>query len=138
MPISGEIKNIPPKLQADAVLNQANPVSGTKYTVLNTVKNVRIKSIAAKVTWTVQPTPLEIHATIDGIAMLWLVGNPVSGTNYFASDTPQATALLQTLGLTAYDQRRGFLLEARSIKIEAEITGGTSDPLEARAKSFKY
>jgi len=59
--------NVCPKEKADGTLTQANPISGTKYTVLSTTRRVRILNIAARVTWTVQPNPLEIHLTIDGV-----------------------------------------------------------------------
>lgn len=136
--VVGALHCLPPKQQVDAVLNQANPVSGTKYTVLDTKKNVRILSINTEITWTVQPSPLEIHGTIDGIPFLWDIVNPVSGTSYYSNMNAQLAALSQVLGVNDFSDRRAFILEGRSIKIEAEITGGTSDPLEARVKYAKY
>lgn len=118
--------------QPDAAISQANPVSGTKYTVLDTVKNARIISIAVWVTWTVQPAPLEIHITIDGIALTCNFTSPVSTTPYSVQNVAtDAGFILATPLLDAY---RAFLLEGRSIKVEAEITGGTVSNLSARVK----
>jgi len=59
-----------PVRQADATLVQANPVSDTLYTVLDTTKNCRIRSIQVKIIWaTTQPTPLKITITIDGLTL---------------------------------------------------------------------
>ena len=121
--------------QADATLSQNNPVSGTKYTVLDTTKNVRITGVSAKCTWTTQPTPLEIHLTIDGQAINFSLNNPVSATPYepyFSKDTSDGY-------LTGSDfiYSRAFLVEGRSVKVEAEITGGTVSNLTARVKYAK-
>ena len=75
------------KQQPDASLNQANPVSGTKYTVLDTIRNVRIIGIEVNVTWTVQPSPLEIHITIDGQTLRFFKTDPVSATAYFCKNS---------------------------------------------------
>lgn len=136
MGVSGEIKNIPPKHQADATLNQANPVSGTKYTVLDTILNVRILGINAEVTWTVQPSPLESHLTVDGIAYVASVSNPVSGTIYEVNFEPSTDFVLRVASTSR--GMSSFLFESRSVKVEAETTGGTSDPLESKVIHAKY
>jgi len=127
-----------PVRQADATLNQASPTSGTKYTVLDTVKNARILHIVVACTWTVQPTPLEIHVTIDGVAVSFSQTDPVSTSEYEAAYTSpfydaQGMADAGTRG--AY---RAFLDEGRSVKVEVEITGGTVSNLSARVKYAKW
>lgn len=120
--------------QADAVLNQANPVSGTLYTVLDTTKNVRLIALVVKVTFSVQPTPLEVHITVDGQTLLFSQTDPSSATNYYLFVHPTAPGLTITgEELT----RKPFVLEGRSMKIEVEITGGTVSNLYANAMHAK-
>lgn len=122
--------------QADATLSQANPVSGTKYTVLDTTKNVRVVTAFVSVTWTVQPTPLQIHVTIDGNSLTHQVTNPVSATNYeLALNNQGETA--QPLSVEGTRLNWGFCYEGRSIKIEVETTGGTVSNLSATVKYAK-
>jgi len=127
--------------KADATLSQANPVSGTLYTVLATTTKVRIISIEIHITWGVtQPTPLEIVVTIDGVSTIFTVTNPTSGAPYFASLNANAAANAQTLeGTDRTAFGRPFLLEGRSVKIEARITWATTQPtpLVARVKYAK-
>jgi len=127
-----------PALQADAVLDQAAPTSGLKYTVLNTTKNVRLISIAVKCTWTVQPNPLEVHLTIDGQAWTFAIGNAVTDTYYVpiinADDLPTAFGF-DVVGISKYKE---FLIEGRSVKVEAEVTGGTVSNLYCRVKYAKW
>ena len=125
------------KQQADATLSQANPVSGTKYTVLDTTKNVRIKSITARCTWTVQPTPLEIHLTIDGILYTAEYIDPISLTDYITQFRSYSGLLLLTIIDAMYTYGAPFLVEGRTVKIEAEITGGTVSNLFSRVKYAK-
>ena len=127
-----------PALQADAVLAQANPVSGTKYTVLATTANVRIIGAMAKVTWTVQPNPLELHFTIDGLTVKHAQGNPVTATNYFIEEWTDAAQNTQGMNTTNYAHYRAFSYECRSIKVEAETTGGTVSALDSRVKWSKW
>lgn len=128
-----------PALQADATLSQANPVSGTKYTVLATASMTRIEGVAAKVTWTVQPTPLEVHGTIDGIDITFGYANPVSATNYYISDfSVNAHNAMNGQGLSGSSATYKNRIEGRSVKIEAETTGGTSQNLTARVKNSKW
>ena len=139
MPVSMNVKEFPvPKHQADAVISQANPVSGTKYTVLDTTKNVRIIGVYVNCTWTVQPTPLEVHITLDGVAWKFSFTNPVSATGYFIIDLDignnENGQTLRTNGTS----RSAFILEGRSVKVEVEITGGTVSNLFARMKYAKW
>lgn len=127
-----------PKCQADATLDQDNPVSGTKYTILDTTKNVRIVGIAVKCTWTVQPTPLEIHVTIDGQTWKWSQADPVSNTWYNPYISASVAELSQIFDVGDVRQPyRAFLLEGRNVKVEAEITGGTVSNLSGRIKWAK-
>lgn len=128
-----------PALQADATLSQANPVSGTKYTVLATTKNVRVIAMSGSVTWTVQPNPLETHGTVDGITYNWSRANPVSATPYVPFLDPSNVEAAQSKGtLNQFSSYQAFLLEARSCKIEVETTGGTVSALDARVKYGKW
>lgn len=125
--------------QADATLSQANPVSGTKYTVLDTTKNCKVRSIVVTVTWTVQPDPLEVHVTIDGVAITFVVANPQSATNYYASLSPSSTPTTEALVLVASLTTYGTImiphaLEGRSVKVEVETTGGTTSNISAKVK----
>jgi len=135
---------IPPEHQPDAVLSQANPVSGTKYTVLDTTKNIRIISIMAKITWaTTQPSPLEVHITIDGQTLSFHKNNPVSAATYLVSNTPtqpENSQALQEANGSIEDSDKAFIYEGRSVKIEAEITWATTQPtpLVCRVKYAKW
>lgn len=124
------------KHQADATLSQANPVSGTKYEVLATTKNVRIISITGYVEWTVQPTPLEAHITIDGQALRATKIDPVTATTYYTEISAGGT-LTFVFTTTDHAHSRAFLFEGRNVKIEVEVTGGTVSLLEARVKYGK-
>ena len=134
-------KKTVPEQQADAYLSQANPVSGTWYTVLDTTKNVRIISMNAGITWaTTQPTPLEIRVTVDGNVLIFICINPVSATVYMAKITPQFGEDSQYLDAAENVTYRAFLLEGRSVKVEARITWATTQPtpLQCRVKYAKY
>lgn len=122
--------------QADVTLDQANPGSGTKYEVLATSKRCRIISIVVQVTWTVQPTPLEIHLTIDGQALLGSFTDPVSATPYFAKLKGNMAEIF-LLDTTDFAYARPFLIEGRSVKVEVETTGGTVSNLSSRVKYQK-
>lgn len=120
--------------QSDAVLSQAAPNSETKYTVLDTTLNVRLISVAAIVTWTVQPTPLDIWITVDGHTLRGYVSNPVSAGAYcfvFRTSSQDDQTPLSDEATPSY---RAFLLEGRSVKVEVSVTGGTVSNLSARVK----
>lgn len=126
-----------PAHQADASLSQAGPISGTKYAVLNTTKNARIITVMVKVTWTLQPNPLECHVTIDGQSLTGQKINPVSGTAYYLNTNP---ANVDTLALSdsLYAVNQAFLFEGRSVKIEVETTGGTVSNLSCVVMYAKW
>jgi len=116
----------------DATISQSNPTSGTKYTILNTTKNARILGVGVKCTWTVQPTALKIHLTIDGQNSTAATVNPINNTWYMIYwSEPYANP---DLGSSIQMHRRAFFVEGISIKIEAEITEGTVSELSARVK----
>lgn len=126
--------------QNDAVLTQPNPASGTKYTILDTTKNVQIRSISVRVSWTVQPSPLEVWVTIDGQTIKHTFANPVTATYYLAEVLAEQLATAQGLIDSATrdpSKTRDFLYEGRSIKVQAEITGGTVSALDGRVKYAK-
>lgn len=111
-----------PSVQADVTLNQANPVSGTTYTILDTTNNVRILGIEVIVTWTVQPTPLEIHIAVDGQSYSIAFANPVSVSVYRVRKRAAPAAKFDLLAAAVV---QGIVIEGKSVKIEAETTGGT-------------
>lgn len=122
------------------------PVSGTKYewstdgsvaNAIGTQKNIRIISIAASCTWTVQPNPLEIHVTVDGVSHVFIKSNPVSATDYVGVMRHHLAENDQSLYAADDAIQRSFLLEGKSVKVEAEITGGTVSALNMRVKWAK-
>lgn len=132
---------LPPAQQADAVLSQANPVSTTLYTVLDTTRNVRIIGLNANITWAVtQPTPIEVPVTIDGQTIIYQAANPISATEYYARCNENNAEATQGLTATSYANQRTFLIEGRSIKIEARITWAITQPtpLVCRVKWAKH
>jgi len=124
--------NVCPKQKADATLSQANPTSGDKYTVLSTARRVRVIGISVWVSWTVQPTPLEVHCTVDGQSYLFSIANPVNGTRYSAFIDERYGIGVSTLGADSYAKYRAYLFEGRSVKIEVETTGGTVSNISAK------
>ena len=133
----------PPRRQADSVTLIAAPVSGTKYVwragetgagaELGDQSNVRIISINAVLTWaTTQPTPLEVHITIDGQAIIHAKVNPVSAdfhNAYVSRSTSQVTQSLETdLVASAAVFFPSPLYEGRSFKVEVEITWAVTQP----------
>lgn len=132
-------KLVVPVQQSDATLTQANPVSGTQYEVLATTKNVRIIGMNVVVTWTVQPTPLELHVIIDGKTITFTFTNPVSAQIYTAGNDASKAESAQILTTTAnVFLMPAFLREGRSVRVVAETTGGTVQNLEARVKFTKW
>lgn len=137
------------QVQADALVDMSGgtpPVSGTKYewstdgsvaNAIGTQKNAAIISIAINCTWTVQPTPLEVHVLVDGIQQTYVKADPVSGTYYSIEIYPREAPNAQLLGDELQKYKAGYTLEGRSVKVEAEITGGTVQALYMRVKWAK-
>jgi len=116
----------------DEAISQANPVSATLYTVLDTVKNCRLISISCNITWAVtQPDPLEVVVTIDGQTLTFSFTNPVSATDYVATIAanlaPDAQPLVEATALTP-DRYRPFILEGHSVKVQVRVTWATTQP----------
>ena len=125
--------------QDDVAINQANPISGTPYAVLPVTTFVRVIAAGSYCTWTVQPTPLQLHFVIDGAAISYSIVNPGSVVAYtpshYATDPPLNQAMI---GEGAESFNRPFLLEGKSILITAEVTGGTVQNLVARIIHARY
>lgn len=125
-----------PQHQADEVVTQASPVSGTIYTILDTVHNCRLIAASAKVVWTVQPN-LQIHVIIDGNTLTGTHATPITNTGYEFIIRPDETELGGTLYISSGPYgpyRAGILLEGKSVKVQMETTGGTTSSLVGRVK----
>lgn len=122
--------------QDDAYLDQANPVSGTKYAVLDTTKNVKIYAIFVYVVWTVQPL-VEVHVTIDGKVTTFTKADCITATAYYAKKNSATAETDQGLDTTDYIVYSSYLKEGQSVKVEAESTGGTVSSLKCRVKYAK-
>ena len=123
------------KHQADATIDQANPVSGTWYTVLDTTKNVRLIGISCRTGKTTPGTVsnLNIQVTIDGQVLPAGAVDPTANTVYNITN-PSAP----DLRLTTSDRSSSFLLEGRSVKVEVKVIWTVQpDPLEAWVKYAK-
>lgn len=129
-----------PRHQADAFLSQANPVSGTLYGVgalATALSNVSIKSAVARVTWTVQPTPLEIVIVVDGDTITHAFPNPVSATSYGIADSIAfsfAAPAAQNLIAAHTAATIPIVYEGQSVQVFARTTGGTVQLLECRVR----
>ncbi len=133
-----DVVGVVPERQADLLVSEIPPTLGTKYTVLDTTELVRIDAISVKCNWTVQPTPLEIYLTADNDTLLYSKTDPVNNTFYTCQFNPQRAAISQYLATETETLRRAFFMEARSVKIEMEITGGTVSAIQCRLKWAKW
>lgn len=112
--------------QAVLTVSTPNPVTATKYTVLDTTSNVEIVSICSQVTWAVtQPSPIDVTTTIDGVAIIYRKVDPVTATNYFARRLAY-TDIQQLQGNDDYGTQ--YLDKGRSVKIEHEVVWATTQP----------
>lgn len=112
---------------ADASKSQANPVSTTEYTVLDTTKNVEVVSCAATVTGgTVQA--LIVRAYVDGKTIVFTVTNPVDGNEHVPQCVPLETDANQALkdsdvdDLTLFNELALRNMSGRSVKITVSCT----------------
>ena len=117
--------------QAVATLSQANPVSDTVYTVLDTTLDVKIHGLGIAVTWaTTQPTNMRVIVTVDGITKTYTVASPISATYYgtamanYALDSAQ---LLLSTYAVPYQQALKAI-SGKSVKIQMAITWATTQP----------
>lgn len=124
--------------QLDLTVNETPPTLGLPYVLLPATAKVRIISLFAQCTWTVQPSPLEIRLTVDGQTLLFSVSNPVTATPYVAYidavQADNASFLIAYGQVDEYRAGRGFLLEGQNVYAEVEISGGTVQNLLARIK----
>lgn len=130
--------------QADATLSQASPTADTLYTLLDTTIHAKIISIVASVTWSGQPTPLEVIVTIDGQTINYSFTNPVSATNYIPTESVASMALAESAQVLATTLSATVLMlrqfTGRSIKIQlrtGHTTAGTVSNLSGRCKYAK-
>ena len=120
----------------DAAISQANPVSGTIYPVLAaTTSPTRILGVVCSVTWTVQPTPLELYIIIDGITFTYAVVNPISTQGYEPRKqgqyAPDGNELVVSPNQISYYP---YLMEGKTVSISAETTGGTVSNISCRVR----
>lgn len=120
----------PPTWQGFIELDRVNPISGTRYETLPVTAECRVLNIAARCTWTVQPTPLEVWIEIDGQTLQFIRVNPVSNTWYYTNLTVNAPD--NNLPLGAGQFQMAFIIEGRSVQVLAEITIGTVSRLQCR------
>lgn len=87
-------------------------------------------------TWTVQPTPLELVVTIDGVTVIHPFANPVSNTRYYPFVDAGYNDANQ--GMTSTIRIIPFLYEGRSIRVQMRTTGGTTSALTGIVKWAKW
>jgi hypothetical protein len=112
---------IPPEHQAVATLDQAAPVNGTFYTVLDTTQNCRILIFAAEIATTGET--IEGKITIDGNAITVTAAA-------FPADTPYWCIISADPGVgtfgpywnNAQQPQKAWLIEGRSVKLEVKKT----------------
>lgn len=107
------------QLQAYALLDQANPVQNTYYTILDTTLNVRLHFIVIDVE-TANET-LQVRLTIDGQTLLGSLACTFATAYYvYLDDTVAGTALL----ISANQISPGYSgdIQARSVKVEVRKT----------------
>jgi len=136
--VIGALPIVLPKKQADATLNQANPVSNTEYTVLDTTRNVRISGLALQRNGGTV-SDIRFIMTIDGQTIHHLQNAPADGTFYYAKKDSSTTELLQLMDTSDYCRYTDELYTGRHIKITARCTW-TVQPtsLVARVKYSKW
>jgi len=136
--VIGALPIVVPERQADATLTQANPVSTTEYTVLDTTKNCVLHGISFETTGgTVSEVKAKVY--IDGQTIEYVKANPVSGTPYTAKNTEILAEDAQETDTTSYSRYNYALLMGRSIKVVVVVTWTVQPtPLEARVQYSKW
>jgi len=119
-------------IQPPIFLNQANPVSATRYLVLDTTPDVEIIGASVVVSWTTQPTFVFVYFTVDGVEFTFRYQDPAAGTLYYASRWDLAVP--QTVQVLELNQarQRNFLFRGHNVKVEAAVMGGVSTSLGCR------
>jgi hypothetical protein len=105
-------------LQPHSFLDQGTPAQNTWYTALDVAGSLRLLSIKVNVNTTGED--LELKITIDGIAAT-LTQSATAFTAYFVSVNGNIANGFN-LSTTQNEQVRAFLIDCRSIKIEARKT----------------
>lgn len=119
--MKGDHKDFPvPVHQADTILDQANPVQHTWYTILDTTPNCRL--IVANVAVQVADETLEIRITVDGHVYAGSKA-ATAGSDYSTVWGDGVIVSVITLqGATSQYRSYGFLVEGRAIKVEVRKT----------------
>lgn len=123
--------------QAPITLNQANPISGTQYALLPTTTYVMLLVTSGVVTWTVQPSPLEMHMNLDGQTPSPARTNPVSTTVYHLKHFSMHTNGL-SIFLDATNLDSPLNMAAKSMGINLETTGGTVQNLSGQISYMRF
>jgi len=118
--------------QTDVTLNQANPDSGTRYTLLPETTNAIILSISGYITWTVQ-SKLYIYVTCDGIERLGYHNTPISDEVFFWQMISNSTSAL-LLNQAEAEKVGNLNLKSKSVEIKIRAYLGTASVLYGRCK----
>lgn len=115
-----DVKN--PKLQPSAILNQANPVQNTWYTILDTTGDLEIFLVAIAIITTGET--LECRLTIDGVIPNIISGlAAVAGTTYPVAIYHDHTGMwLDATVSNSLILRNGQTLRCRAFKAEVRKT----------------
>lgn len=110
------------EFQTEAALDQAAPVNGTYYTILDTVLNARIYGIVIQVDTTGET--LQVRITIDGRTIESTAGACTNDTCYelIRRYTGITEDWIITDVANPFSQYKSFILEGRSVKIEVRKT----------------
>lgn len=136
--IGSPAPTVPPKQQPDIYKNISNPVSATRYTILDTTPNVRLLSVMCQVVWTVEPLFLRCYITIDGRESIYIMANPASATFHFPVRVAGNEEGDQLLSVTQYYRDAPYQFEGRRVKVEVEVFMGTSSNLTCRIKWARW
>ena len=127
-----------PALQADATIDQANPVQNTWYTVLATTLNVELDQFSMQVADTGET--LAVEWTVDGI-VLTMNQAATAGSQYMVHKGANQDTLTITASATAQygASSRYAPLKCRSLKIRVrKTTAAGVGNISARAMYHKW
>lgn len=117
-----------PKLQTPALLNQANPVSTTWYTVMSTKSNCVVIGISAHIDGgDANSTPLEIELTVDGQIFMFRQVTPGNLVGYFPIHWIGFGDLYQEC-TTTEPITRAYLMRGKTVSCRARITHTVAAP----------
>jgi hypothetical protein len=109
--------------QAPAVLNQATPVNGTFYTILDTTKYVRVYDIGINIEDADED--LEVQVTVDGETIAASAATCTHSTSYFCVLHVNPITRVDYIGIisnTNFQFGSHAILEGHSVKIEVRKT----------------